>query len=511
MRVRSGQVMRMPWSACRTESSPAGAEVGSCRPPGTWLRVAALACCGLPAATLGAQLEGGPRPDVRAPEDGRAPGGAQSGSPPPGASVPPRDAAGAIRALERAAALERDAPGPHFDLGVLYASGGRFEEAAGVLRRGLELEPGNRTARYNYARVLLAMGRTGAAIEELERLAEAVPGDSDVSLSLIEAWMKAGDRARAVESALALAETVADGRTLAAIGGVLARSGELEAAGEVLAEALDAWPEEPALWLELARLRQRRGDHERAVLAAERAAGLAPERAEVVLGYAETLITARRQEQARDYLLPLGSRFGGHPGYPYTLGVALFGLHHYLESAAAFERAVALDPSWGTAHFLLGTSWLAAGEARRAAEAYLRATEADPGNPLGFVYLARAYGGMGPEFDGAAVEAARQALRLDPNNVECLTRVARHSLEVGLLGEARALLERVIGNHPDVIKPRILLARAYYRSGMPSEAAAQERRIRALQAAQQARDTARGDAARTVPSPGYGLGTLEIP
>lgn len=505
----------MLWWTCPPESRIAGAEVDASRTFGFWLASAAWAFCCLAATSLEAQTAGQrpaetPRREVRG-ALGDDPGGAQSVAPPRVARADAGDPAGAIRALERLVAMGRDEPGPYLDLGLLYANGGRFEEAAGALLRGLELNPASRTARYNYARVLLAMGRTGEAIPELQGLADSVPGDLDVSLSLIEAWLAAGDRARAVEAARALSESVGDGGALATLGRMLVRAGELEVAADVLAAALDAAPAEPRAWLELARLRQRQGDHERAVLAAERAARLAPERLEVALGYAETLISAQRQVEARDYLLGLGARFGGDPGYSYTLGVALFGMHHYLESAVAFERAAALDPSWATAHFLLGTSRLAVGDGRLAVEAYRRAIEADPGNPLAHVYLARAYDGMGPEFADHAVEAARQALRLDPDNVEGLTRVARHSLEAGELGAARAALERVVDNHPDIVQARILLARAYYRLGMAPDAAAQERRIRELQAAQQARDTARGDAGRKVPSPGNGLGALEIP
>ncbi len=377
--------------------------------------------------------------------------------------------------------------------------------------RGLEVAPSNRTARYNYARVLLALGRGLEAVRELGRLTDSAPVDLDVSLSLIEARLLAGERTRALADARELSETVGDGRALAALGRMLARAEEHGEAAGLLARAVQRFPEQAAPWLELARLRQGRGDHEGAVRAAERAARIAPDRLKNVLGFAETLISAERQEQARQYLVGLGPGFRARPGYFYTLGVALFGLHRYQESAAAFERAVELDPAWGTAHFLLGTSWLAAGEAENAVDAYRGAVDADPSNPLGFVYLARAYDKLGPQFAEAAVGAARQALRLDPENVECLTRVARQALEAGNTGKARETLERVVANHPDLRKPRILLTRAYYRLGMAREAAAQERKIRALQAEQQKRDTARGEAVREAPLPGLGLGASEIP
>ncbi len=408
-------------------------------------------------------------------------------------------------------AVGPDDPSALLELGLIYASHGRLEDAATALGRGLELDPENQTARFNYARVLLAAGRAGAAVGQLERLAHSDPDDFGASLSLIEARLLAGDRDTAVADARSLAAAARDSEALTALGGILSRAGELALASQVLQESLDRSPSNPASWLEQARLLQRRADHEGAVQAAERAVRLAPERLEAVVGYAETLIGAQRHELAHDYLVSVRSRFEGRAEYCYTLGVALFGMHRYLESARALGCAVERDPSWSVAHFLLGTSWLAAGERRHAVEAYRAAIRADPLNPLNFVYLARAYDLLGPEFDEAAVEAAKGGLDLDPDNVECLTRVARHLLEHGDADEARKFLEKIVHAHPDLIKPRILLARAYSRLGMAGRASAESVAIRTLEAAQQERDAERGETAGGVLSPGLGLAAGSLP
>lgn len=426
-------------------------------------------------------------------------------------SIEANDPDGAIRALQQAAMSGPQGAARYVRLGLQHAEQGRLDAAAAAFERALVLAPDNRSARFNHARIMLALGRPDEAVSELERLAEASTAHNEVTLSLIEARLAAGERAQAIAEARNLANVAREAGTLAALGRVLTRGGELQLAGAVLRRALSTSAGSPVAWLELSRLRQRLGDQRGAVEAGELAARLAPDSLEAVLGYAEALISAQLHERARSHLMRAGRAFEDHAAYSYTLGVALFGLHHYLEAAAAFQKAADADASWSTARFLLGTSWLAAGEARQAVEAYRSAVDADPRNPLHFVYLSRAYDEIGPQSAGDAVDAARQALRLDPDNVECLTRVARQELEEGRLDEARKSLESIVGMHADIVKPRILLARTYYRLGMTLEAEAERRAIRALHAEQEAADASRGELATGIPSPGLGIAAMEAP
>ena len=404
-----------------------------------------------------------------------------------------------------------DTAGAYAELGLRQARRGRLDEAAATFKAALDIAPGNRSARYNYARVLLALGRSKEALAELQRLADASPGDSAVALSLIEARFASGASGRALEDARAFADAASDAGALAVLGRVLRRSSQPRLAEAVLGRALRLSADSPEAWLESSRLRQHLGDLDGAVAAGQRAARLAPDSLEAALGYAEALISAQLYERARSHLAGPGRAFDSHPEHAYTLGAALFGLHRYLEAAVAFEKAAAADPAWSTARFFLGTSWLAAGEPRRAVEAYRAAIAADPRNPLPLVYLARAYDDLGPEFATSAVSAARQALQIDPHNVECLTRVARQALAEGRLDEARTSLEAIARAHPDIVKPRILLARVYYRLGLSRAAEAERSAIRALNARQQRVDAARGAAARPIPLPGLGFGVAEVP
>ncbi len=80
----------------------------------------------------------------------------------------------AATALERAVALDPDLGEAHALLGMIAGEAGRFAEAAERLERALELGlDGNAPLRFNYARVLEALGRSEEAevqMEEFERL-----------------------------------------------------------------------------------------------------------------------------------------------------------------------------------------------------------------------------------------------------------------------------------------------------------------------------------------------------
>ena len=85
----------------------------------------------------------------------------------------------AATALERAVALDPDLGEAHALLGMIAAEAGRFGEAAERMERALELGlEGNAPLRFNYARVLEALGRSEEAkvqMEAFDRLGQLPP------------------------------------------------------------------------------------------------------------------------------------------------------------------------------------------------------------------------------------------------------------------------------------------------------------------------------------------------
>jgi len=111
-----------------------------------------------------------------------------------------------------------------------------------------------------------------------------------------------------------------------------------------------------------------------AVVEAEKAVALDANNATALAGLASALVQAEQPAEGLDYLQP-AMRLDPHhpPSYRVTLGAAQFGMEHFEEAAATFERAVKRNPD----------------------------------NKLPLIYLDASYGHLGRIKDGdAALEAA---------------------------------------------------------------------------------------------------------
>jgi tetratricopeptide (TPR) repeat protein len=94
----------------------------------------------------------------------------------------------------------------HAHLGEAYAEVGAMAEAIDQYRTALRLGPTFHDLRYRLARMLLEVGRSLEALEELETLAAAKPGAKDVQSTLGLACYVSGETGRAEEIWTALLE-----------------------------------------------------------------------------------------------------------------------------------------------------------------------------------------------------------------------------------------------------------------------------------------------------------------
>ena len=89
-----------------------------------------------------------------------------------------------IAIANRALGLDNTLSAPHVALGTAYAHAGRWADALAELRRGVELDPGDVSARVTYGRYLVTIGRPADAIAQLKE-AKRVERVS----SLVSAWL----------------------------------------------------------------------------------------------------------------------------------------------------------------------------------------------------------------------------------------------------------------------------------------------------------------------------------
>jgi tetratricopeptide (TPR) repeat protein len=154
-----------------------------------------------------------------------------------------------------------------------------------------------------------------------------------------------------------------------------------------------------------------------------------------------------------------------------------FGLTHHWEAAAALEKAVQLDPGFDLARFFLGTILLAKGDLEQAESYFKSAIALNPRNAWYYSYLMRVYQRKGSEFSSAALENARKAVALNPNDVDSRLELAKWEIGQQNLTQARRILEDLVHSSPEFVPGRFALARVYTRLNLKEQAEEQTKAI----------------------------------
>ncbi len=353
------------------------------------------------------------------------------------------DIAAALETVEGVVAQFPDRPEAHLERGSLLAVAGRFEEAEGALRAGIERGGASPRAYLTLAKVLLRQHRyadalsaadqhaemmgnvalgfearyvRGLALRRSGRLAEAErelraavaldPGHADALLNLGAILDETGRSAESVpwlRKAAALAPANPDARYR--LGNALARSGQPAAAERELA----------------AFERIKRGEHE-------------ARRLELLLEQADASLRAGDAAKAKD-LYQQAIRLDGSDARAIgSLGMAYELLGASALATAMFEKAASLDPEYGEAHLNLGLK------------------RAESGN-----------------FE-AALGSLLRAVRIAPEHLEARKALGMVLTRLGKPSEAASHFEWIVGKDPASATARLDLGIALAESGRHEEA-----------------------------------------
>lgn len=166
-----------------------------------------------------------------------------------------------IEALKKAAAEKPQDVNAHFDLALAYSIAGNDADAIPEYRKVLELEPDLFEAHINLGQVLLRAKIPAEAVTQLERAHQQKPGDFRAAFYLAEALFdlqRLGDAVPKYEAAVKIDPMSADaelgwGRSLALLG-------KLDDAESHYRNAAKLNPEAQRMLLELAQMREQKGD-----------------------------------------------------------------------------------------------------------------------------------------------------------------------------------------------------------------------------------------------------------
>ena len=367
-----------------------------------------------------------------------------------------------IARLEDELRRDPDRPRLHYNLGVLRASAGEYDEAIGAFEEEIGRYPAYADSYRAIAAAYTRLGRLEDSVPPFERCLREDPDDTLCAFQLGRNLSTLGLFADAEPHLQHAAELRRDAEAYAELGVLHRRLGRLDRAAETFGKALAEDPRhlatllgygqaltalgreedaeallerhrrltaladqletvermrarsEPRLevFLELARLHQERGDRPAVIAAYERALELDGGNSFAALELAELYLRDDRLDRAErciDIALAADQR---DPAPRFFLGLLKLKRGDAEAASKAFVESQELG-GWPAAAYrdLAGALHLA-GEPEPAARAYMEALRLDPKD-------ARAYHGMAVLYDeqgeGAnAAAAARQAVALDP-------------------------------------------------------------------------------------------------
>jgi tetratricopeptide (TPR) repeat protein len=355
----------------------------------------------------------------------------------------------AEHAYREALKLKPDYAGAHNNLGNVLLQQGRRSEAETCYRRAIALDPRDSGLRLNLARLLEECGRSDEARRELTGALAQGPDNPHVQAALARISAKRNE-SDASPAATALEGARASGAPAAspedAVQTLFARAhgeqaqGRLKEAEATCRQLLALDPDHPGAWHLLGIVTLRAGDAAAALAHIERAAALAPQKADVRNSRGFALRAMGQDTDAEAAFREAVALDANFLEAHYQLGNLLREAKRHSDAEASYHRVLALNPDHVQAHNNLGA---ALGEQRRfeeAAEHFRRATELRPGYAEAHSNLAHALRAIGQPEEAEA--ACRRAIALAPRLAVAHLNLGLALQDTGRMDEALASFRR---------------------------------------------------------------------
>jgi predicted TPR repeat methyltransferase len=253
------------------------------------------------------------------------------------------------------------ARGDYFDalnlLGIIAAQTRRVEEAARLLGRVVDANPGQATAHNNYGNVLKDLKRFDAALDSYERALKIKPDYADALNNrgnVLQELKRLDEALASYDQALALRPDYAE---------ALNNRGSALQELKRLDEALASYDRALALRPDYAEALNNRGNAlqglkrlDEAVASYDQALALRPDHSETLHNRGSALQELGRLDAAiasYDHALALGRN---HPETLHNRGNALQGLKRLDEAVASYDQALALRPDYAEALYNRGNA-----------------------------------------------------------------------------------------------------------------------------------------------------------
>jgi tetratricopeptide (TPR) repeat protein len=307
----------------------------------------------------------------------------------------------AVQHFQKATQLRPDAGIVQLRYGEVLLQLERYEQAAGPLRRAVELDPHQPRAYLALAKLALAVGETGAALPWAERAVQIAPESRAAYESLALVHQRLGNRDAALQ-ALGKAEQLSDEPL----------GWDDPFAAEVLALRHDA---QDAIQAAEALLTQNRIDDAIATLTT----ALRNDSRDPTLfcRLAKIYLQMGEPQQAIDVLHAAQVQHPHSPEIFFHLGVVQYSTNQFEDAIASFQSAVQCKSDYALAHYNLGHAFKRLDRPEDAITAFRNAVRDRPSYVPAHINLARLLWSQGRRDEARSY--LRSAFNLEPNNAEC--------------------------------------------------------------------------------------------
>lgn len=332
----------------------------------------------------------------------------------------------------------------HNNLGNLYVAQNKLEEAEKQFRASLALEPRNRDANFNLGLVLVARRHPEKAVAFFRAVE---PADTPTLLNLTQAYLRAGERARALDLAGKIsARGKDDVRLHFSLGVVLASEKQYGAAIREfeLADALQ--PGTFEILHDLGQAYLRNQNYPRAEEVLDRALKLQPDSAETL--YLEAQVYAEEQKtlQALELLLRARKLAPQNTDIIFLMGRLSMMQNYFEDAIQVLENGIKIAPQRADLHAALGESYFTAGKVDKAIQEFETLIQLDP-SARSYAFAGLCYRHLG-RFEEAK-KYFNQGLAKDPRNSACLFNLGYIENKQGNYQGAEKLLNQALEANPN--------------------------------------------------------------
>jgi tetratricopeptide (TPR) repeat protein len=262
------------------------------------------------------------------------------------------DAAAAKEQFLEAARIDAEMPQPLSALAGIYLDEKDYAQAVATADKLLALDPDNPRALQIQYDAYVEMGDEAKAAAALDRLSALEGGGTDAAVRVFNQGAEA------------------------------ARVGDVDTAVVRFEKAAELDPELAPAHAALAGIYFDRGDHQKAVEAAEAALGVDPDLVEVQKIRYEGYRRMGQEEKAKEVFAEMAeSDPEGLAETLYENGRRAFDAGNAEQARTAFEQALAADPDYARAHYMLGLVYVNMGDGAKAKEHLQKFIDMAPDDP----------------------------------------------------------------------------------------------------------------------------------